>query len=233
MVVTGSRIERTTFDTTQPTTSFDAEFINVSGFNNTADAINAMPIVVASGTSLAESSGRNVGQSFADIYGLGTQRTLTLVNGRRSVSGNAPTAFGAAAGSQVDLNTLPTSLIERVDIVSIGGAPVYGSDAISGTINVIMKKDFEGFEIDVASGLATDDNDAWEHRIGLTAGFNFGDGRGNFAIGYEYNKTDAVLGNDRDFVNNYYYDFETIGFDLMTPAQGRDIFMVKVVQYPS
>ena len=224
VVVTGSRIERTTFDTTQPTTSFDAEFINVSGFNNTADAINAMPIVVASGTSLAESSGRNVGQSFADIYGLGTQRTLTLVNGRRSVSGNAPTAFGAAAGSQVDLNTLPTSLIERVDIVSIGGAPVYGSDAISGTINVIMKKDFEGFEIDVASGLATDDNDAWEHRIGLTAGFNFGDGRGNFAIGYEYNKTDAVLGNDRDFVNNYYYDFETIGFDPDDPSTGTRFF---------
>ena len=77
--VTGSRIERTTFDTTsEPTHQFDAEFINVSGFNNTADAINAMPIVVASGTSLAESSGRSSSRIFADIYGLGTQRTLTL-----------------------------------------------------------------------------------------------------------------------------------------------------------
>ena len=62
------------------------------------------------------------------------------------MSGNAPTAFGATGGSQVDLNTIPTSLVERVEVVSIGGAPIYGSDAIAGVVNVQMKRDFEGFE---------------------------------------------------------------------------------------
>ena len=132
---------------------------------------------------MAESSGSNVGQTFADLYGLGSQRTLTLINGRRSVSGNAPTAFGASAGSQVDLNTLPTALIERIDVISANGAPIYGSDAIAGTINVIMKKDFEGFEIDITSSVADGENDAWEHRVGVTAGANFADGRGNVAVG--------------------------------------------------
>ena len=59
------------------------------------------------------------------------------------------------------MNTLPTALIERIDVISANGAPIYGSDAIAGTINVVMKKDFEGFEIDIASGVADGENDAW------------------------------------------------------------------------
>jgi len=224
VVVTGTRLERTSFDTTQPSTSFDSDFILNSGFNNTADAINALPQVVPSGTSLAQSNDRNVGQTFADLYGLGTQRTLTLINGRRTVSGNAPTAFGATGGSQVDLNTIPTSLIERVEVVSIGGAPIYGSDAIAGTINVQMKRDFEGFEVDVASGVAPDESDAWEHRVGITAGFNFADGKGNMAVGYEYNKTDTVVANDRDFTRQYWYDFENPNFDADDPSTGTRFF---------
>ena len=178
VIVTGTRLERSSFDTTQPSTSFDSDFILNNGFNNTAEAILALPQMALSGTSLADASGnasRNVGQTFANLYNLGSQRTLTLINGRRTVSGNAPTAFGATGGSQVDLNTIPTSLVERVEVVSIGGAPIYGSDAIAGVVNVQMKRDFEGFEVDIGSGAAADGGDAWEHRIGVTAGFNFGD----------------------------------------------------------
>lgn len=223
VIVTGTRLERSSFDTTQPSTSFDAEFILNNGFNNTADAILALPQMALTGTSLADASGdadRNVGQTFANLYNLGTQRTLTLVNGRRTVSGNAPTAFGATGGSQVDLNTIPTSLVERVEVVSIGGAPIYGSDAIAGVVNVQMKRDFEGFEVDIGSGAAGDGGDAWEHRIGVTAGFNFADGRGNMAIGYEYNKTDAVLYNDRDYTRKYYYDFDNPDYDPDDPSTG-------------
>ena len=142
VIVTGTRLKRTSFDTTQPSTSFDSDFILNNGFNNTSEAILALPQMALTGTSLADSSGdRNVGQTFANLYNLGTQRTLTLINGRRTVSGNAPTAFGATGGSQVDLNTIPTSLIDRVEVISIGGAPVYGSDAIAGVMNIILKKD--------------------------------------------------------------------------------------------
>ncbi len=223
VIVTGTRLERSSFDTTQPSTSFDSDFILNNGFNNTAEAILALPQMALSGTSLADASGsasRNVGQTFANLYNLGSQRTLTLINGRRTVSGNAPTAFGATGGSQVDLNTIPTSLIERVEVVSIGGAPIYGSDAIAGVVNVQMKRDFEGFEVDIGSGAAADGGDAWEHRIGVTAGFNFGDGRGNMAFGYEYNKTDSVVYNDRDYTRTYYYDFDNPNYDANDPSTG-------------
>ena len=224
IVVTGTRLQKSSFEQTTPNIVIDADYIAQGGFVNTADAINSLPLVTPSGTSLAESSGSNVGQTFADLYGLGSQRTLTLINGRRSVSGNAPTAFGASAGSQVDLNTLPTALIERIDIISANGAPVYGSDAIAGTINVIMKKDFEGFEVDFSSGVAEGENDGWEHRLGLTAGANFDGGRGNISVGYEYNKTDAVLGNDRQFLRDYYYDFENPDYDADDPSTGTRFF---------
>ena len=224
IVVTGTRLQKSSFEQTTPNIVVDAEYIAQGGFVNTADAINSLPLVTPSGTSLAESSGSNVGQTFADLYGLGSQRTLTLINGRRSVSGNAPTAFGASAGSQGDLNTLPTALIERIDVISANGAPIYGSDAIAGTINVIMKKDFEGFEVDISSGVAEAEGDAWEHRIGVTAGANFADGRGNIAVGYEYNKTDAVLANDREFLRNYYYDFESTTYDPDDASTGTRYF---------
>lgn len=223
VVVTGTRLKRTSFDTTQPSTSFDSDFILNNGYNNTAEAILALPQMAVTGTSLADASGdgdRNVGQTFANLYNLGTQRTLTLINGRRTVSGNAPTAFGATGGSQVDLNTIPTSLIDRVEVISIGGAPVYGSDAIAGTVNVQLKSDFEGFEVDIASGAAADGGDAWEHRVGVTGGFNFADGRGNVAFGYEYNKTDAVIANDRDITAAYYYDFDNPNYDPDDPSTG-------------
>jgi iron complex outermembrane recepter protein len=215
VIVTGTRLERSSFDTTQPSTSFDSEFILNNGFNN-------------------------VGQTYANLYNLGSQRTLTLINGRRTVSGNAPTAFGATGGSQVDLNTIPTSLVERVEVVSIGGAPIYGSDAIAGVINVLMKRDFEGFEVDFGSGSAADGGDAWEHRMGVTAGFNFAGGRGNIAFGYEYNKTDAVLYNDRDYTRDYYYDFDNPDYDADDPstgtrkyyAQGRSIPIVTKAGVP-
>ncbi|UHQ54729.1 MULTISPECIES: TonB-dependent receptor domain-containing protein [Microbulbifer] len=206
--VTGSRIARAGYDTMQPASSLDKDFFDANGYTNVADALNSLPMMVPSGTSLAESDPNNVGQSFADFYGLGSQRTLTLVNGRRVVAANAPTAFGATGGLQVDLNSLPTALIERVDVVSVGGAPIYGSDAIAGTINVILRDDFEGVETEFSSGFAQGENDAGDHKASITFGQNFAEGRGNVVASYEYNKADAVLMNDRAFTGDYYYFFE-------------------------
>ncbi|WP_299585294.1 TonB-dependent receptor plug domain-containing protein [uncultured Microbulbifer sp.] len=208
VIVTGSRIPRAGFDTMQPASTIGQEFFETNGFTNVSDALNSLPMMAASGTSLAESDASNVGQSFADFYGLGSQRTLTLVNGRRVVSANAPTAFGATGGLQVDLNSLPTALIDRVEVISVGGAPIYGSDAIAGTINVILKDDFEGVETEFSSGFADREKDAGDHMASITFGQNLFDGRGNIVTSYEYNKTDAVLMNDRDFTGDYYYFFE-------------------------
>ncbi|WP_078084686.1 TonB-dependent receptor plug domain-containing protein [Microbulbifer mangrovi] len=206
--VTGSRIARAGYDTMQPASTLDKNFFDTNGFTNVADALNSLPMMAPSGTSLAESDPNNVGQAFADFYGLGSQRTLTLVNGRRVVSANAPTAFGATGGLQVDLNSLPTALIDRVEVVSVGGAPIYGSDAIAGTINVILKDDFEGVETEFSGGFAHGENDAGDYKASITFGTNFAEDRGNVVASYEHNKADAVLMNDRPFTRDYYYFFE-------------------------
>ena len=89
------------------------------------------------------------------MYGLGSQRTLTLVNGRRFVSGNTSSADNTASngavggpGTQVDMNVIPTKLIDHVEVISVGGAPVYGADAIAGAVNIILKKDYQGLDVD-------------------------------------------------------------------------------------
>lgn len=217
VIITGSRIPRAGFDTMQPATTIGQDFFELSGYTNVSDALNSLPMMIASGTSLAESDANNVGQSFADFYGLGSQRTLTLVNGRRAVASNAPTAFGATPGLQVDLNALPTALIDRVEVVSVGGAPIYGSDAIAGTINIILKDDFEGVETEFSSGFAEGENDAGDHMASITIGQNFADDRGNIVTSFEYNKTDAVLMNDREFTRDYYYFFSNPESDNTKP----------------
>ncbi|WP_444915189.1 TonB-dependent receptor domain-containing protein [Microbulbifer sp. TRSA007] len=208
VTVTGSRIPRAGYDTMQPASTIGQDLIETNGYTNVSDAINSLPMMAASGTNMAESDSNNVGQSFADLYGLGSQRTLTLVNGRRVVSSNAPNAFGATGGLQVDLNALPTALIERVEVVSVGGAPIYGSDAVAGTINIILKDDFEGIETEISSGFADGEMDAGDHMASITFGQNLFNDRANVVASYEYNKTDAVLMNDREFTRDYYYFFE-------------------------
>src|SRR5205807_1909426 len=127
-----------------------------------------------------------------DLFGLGSQRTLTLVNGRRFVSSNTVSAgSGTNPGEQVDLNVIPVGLIDRVETIAIGGAPVYGSDAIAGTVNIILKKNFQGAQVDLQYG-----NSEHGGTQGYTArallGTNFADNRGNVTFTMEYNKQDGT-----------------------------------------
>ena len=93
-----------------------------------------------------------------------------LVNGRRFVSSNTASIFGPVSpGSQVDLNNIPTTLVQRIETVAIGGAPIYGSDAIAGTVNIILKRDFDGLEIKGQAGVSqrgdAPDEDGWTHVV--------------------------------------------------------------------
>jgi iron complex outermembrane recepter protein len=136
------------------------------GFVNVIDALNELPSFGEAGNSLVDNqSGFGIGQSFANNFSLGSQRSLTLVDGRRFVPANAPSIFGAtgSGGEQVDLNVIPTGLIERVESIAIGSAPIYGSDAIAGTVNVMLKHDFEGLSVDAQAGV-TQKGDAPEER---------------------------------------------------------------------
>jgi outer membrane receptor protein involved in Fe transport len=198
IVVTGSRIARPEFDTVQPTQVVGAAQIESRGYTNVGQALTEIPAFGPPGNNNAGAqSAFGPAQTFVDFFGLGSQRTLVLVNGRRFVSSNTASIFGPVdAGSQVDLNNIPTTLVQRIETVAIGGAPIYGSDAIAGTVNIILKKDFEGLELNGQYGIA-ERGDAPDYRLSVLAGKNFAGGRGNITISGEYNKSTGLTASDR------------------------------------
>src|SRR4051812_28838284 len=160
IIVVGSRIPRPNFDTVQPSTVLTSQAIEQRGFVNAADALNELPQFGIPGSSpvgSAQGGAFGSGQSFVDFLGLGSQRTLVLVNGRRFVSSNSASIFGpTAAGEQVDLGLINTKLIDRIETIAIGGAPIYGSGGIARTINVIFKHDYQGVDLDGQNGWGED-----------------------------------------------------------------------------
>lgn len=196
MVVTGSRIARRGVESSSPIQIIDSKALDTRGFTTLADALNEQPAFGIPGASPVGFGQSNfgAGQSFVNFLGLGSQRTLTLVNGRRFVSSNTGSVFGptGSGGSQVDLNTIPTKIIDRVETVAAIGAPIYGSDAIAGTINIILKKDFEGIDLDGQYGGATR-GDANSYRLRALVGKNFAGGRGNVTLSGEYSKSKGLL----------------------------------------
>jgi outer membrane receptor protein involved in Fe transport len=197
IVVTGSRIPRANFDTAQPAVVIGSEQIEQRGYTNLADALEELPAFGAPGSSpvgAGQGGAFGSGQNFVNFFGLGDQRTLTVVNGRRFVSSNTASIFGPSVGGpggQVDFNVLPTLLVDRVETIAVGGAPIYGSDAIAGTVNVILKRTFQGLQLDGQASIS-ERGDAHDYRLRGAFGRNFGDGRGNFAISAEYNETGGL-----------------------------------------
>ena len=199
IIVTGSRIPRAGFDTIQPALVTTAEQIDKRGYTNIGQALSELPAFGVPGNSNvgAQAGSFGAGQTFADFFSLGSQRTLTLVNGRRFVSSNTSSIFGpVAAGSQVDLNIIPETLVERIETVAVGGAPIYGSDAIAGTVNIILKKDFDGLELKAQTGIS-ERGDAPEYRVNGIWGMNFAGGRGNITVSGEWNRATGLTTQDR------------------------------------
>ena len=158
IIVTGSRIPKPNYDTVQPAVVLNSQAIEQRGFVNAADALNELPQFGIPGSSPVGGNGGGAfgsGQSFVNFLGLGSQRTLVLVNGRRFISSNSPSLFSSAdaPGEQVDLAQINTKLIDRIETIAIGGAPIYGSDAIAGTINIILKHDYQGLDVDAENGI--------------------------------------------------------------------------------
>lgn len=201
VTVTGSRIKRAGYDTLEPAITVSREYVERRGLTNIADALNEIP---GFGTGVTPEGGQasfGAGVNFVNRFGLGSNRTLTLVNGRRFVSSNPVTIFGPAApGLQVDLNAIPTQLIERVDNLTVGGAPTYGADAIAGTVNLILREDYEGFEIGSTFGL-TDRGDNHRYNARALWGTNFGDDRGNIVVSAVYDSVDGLNQTDREIFN--------------------------------
>jgi outer membrane receptor protein involved in Fe transport len=197
VVVTGSRIARPDLERLEQTSVLSSASLDERGYTDIGQALSEIPGfgVLTNGSNVQSNFG--IGQSFVDLFSLGSQRTLTLVNGRRFVSSNSPAVGGVAApGGQVDLNNINTKLIDRVETVSVGGAPIYGADAISGTVNIILKRDYEGFDVDAQYG-RSGFHDADNKRIRALWGKNFASGRGNITLSGEFTKQNGLLGTDR------------------------------------
>lgn len=192
LVITGSRIPSTNISSVQPIQIITSRSLDQHGYTNIADALNQLPGSGVGITPNGDQSTFGTGRNYINLFNLGSNRTLTLVNGRRFVGANGASLFtGASPGGQVDLNTIPTAFIDRIDVVQATGASVYGSDAISGVINIILKDKFEGVEADAQYGNSSR-HDYPDYRVRLSVGHDFFDGRLNLAMNFEWNKTAAL-----------------------------------------
>ena len=200
ITVTGTRIRLPNLESFEPTVTLDNRQIRERNFTNVADALNELPGIRGSVTPNAGQGQFGQGTNFVNNYGLGSNRTLTLVNGRRFVSSNVPALLNNASfGTQVDLNVVPAILLDRIDTVSVGGAPVYGSDAIAGTVNIILRSRFDGIEVTGTSGI-TEEGDNFRYNGSALVGRNFFDGRANITVSASHDNVRGVLSTARGFL---------------------------------
>ena len=191
IVVTGTRIQRPNLQSPVPITSVTTDELSDQGQVSVGDALNNLP-ALRSTFSQQNSGGANIGtagQNFLDLRGLGTVRTLVLVDGRRFITGS-PGAFA------VDVDDIPQDLIERIDIVTGGESAVYGSDAVAGVVNFIMKKNYDGFTVHGQAGESKYGDRPVDY-VSATYGKNFADGRGNLAAYVEYVHAGELYFRDR------------------------------------
>ncbi len=196
IVVTGSRIRQPNLESANPIAVVTGAEIFETGGISVGDLLNELPQLRS--TFSQQNSTRFLGTrglNLLDLRGLGTQRTLVLVNGRRHVGSDV-----LSNGVSVDTNTIPSDLIERIDIVTGGASAVYGSDAISGVVNFILKDDFDGVQLRGQSGVSRY-GDAGNQFVSLTAGKNFADGRGNVAVNLEYARSSDFYASGRPYLD--------------------------------
>ena len=220
IVVTGSRIPQPNLVTTSPVTQVTSEDITTQGVTRVEDMTNQLPQVFAAQNSTVANGATGTAQ--VNLRGLGAARTLVLIDGRRM-------GYGSPNSVPSDLNQIPAALVERVEVLTGGASAVYGSDAIAGVVNFIMRDDFEGFRVDAQYGFYQHTNDSddgyireelafrsstnpaqfevpaddqlggYGKEINLIFGVSSPDGRGN-ATGYlGYRNNDAILQRDYDY----------------------------------
>ena len=223
VVVTGSRIAQPNLTTTSPVTQVTDKDIATQGVTRVEDLLNQLPQAFAAQN--ATVSNGSTGTATLDLRGLGSPRTLVLVDGRRL-------PYGGVTNSAADINQIPAAMIERVEVQTGGSSAVYGSDAVAGVVNFIMKKNFEGVQLDGQYGFYQHNNsfsgpgavelrdvikqraagnpdqfklppgdvtDGFSRTASVLMGVGTEDGRGNITAYMTYTDNDAVLERDRDF----------------------------------
>jgi outer membrane receptor protein involved in Fe transport len=188
VIVTGSRIARPDLSSPSPITIVNQDFMRQKGTVNIEEVLNQLPQVVP-GLGAQVNNGGD-GTATVDLRGLGATRTLALVNGRRFVP--------ATNTGRIDLNAIPSQLIERIDVVTGGASAVYGSDALAGVVNFVLKDNFEGIELGARYGNSVH-SDAQNTDAYALLGGNFADNRGNATLAATYLQRHPLFQDARDF----------------------------------
>ncbi len=199
ITVTGTRIRRPNLESPLPVTSIGGQEFFQTGNVSVGDKLAEVPSIRATFTQA--NSTRFLGTAGInqlDLRGLGPVRTLVLVNGRRHVGGDV-----LLTGVVPDVNTIPADLIERVDVVTGGNSAVYGSDAIAGVVNFVLKQDYDGIMLRGQGGQSKY-GDADSYFISGLFGKNFAEGRGNVAVNLEYARRDQAWGSERNWFRQNY-----------------------------
>lgn len=187
IVVTGSRLLRRDFSAPSPITTIEREVLAFSGQVTMESTLNKLPQISPDFDRTSNNPGN--GTARINLRGLGSNRTLVMLNGRRLAS--------AGIGSSVDVNQLPQALMERVEVITGGATTVYGSDAIAGVVNFVTRSDFEGFGLDT-SAYATEKGDSTIYDINLTYGHQFANGKGNFTVFGGYYDREPLFMSERE-----------------------------------
>lgn len=192
VTVTGTRIKQPNNTNAVSTQTIGERKIELSGEANVVDVLRDLPIVGVPGLSSQNSNflTSNNGINTLDLRELGSDRTLVLVNGRRFIAGVALT-------QQVDFNSIPTELIERIDVLSGGSSAVYGSDAVAGVVNVILKRNFEGVSTNIQTGATAEYPEADNYLATATVGGNFAEDKGNAVLNIGYSRTGPAFARSR------------------------------------
>ncbi|MGA8276611.1 MAG: TonB-dependent receptor plug domain-containing protein, partial [Rhodanobacteraceae bacterium] len=190
ITVTGSNIRRVDIETANPVITIDRAQIEQSGKLTIGDLVQELPSIAGAATNPQVNNGGGAGSSTVSLRGLGSNRTLILIDGQRVLNN--------------DINTIPASVVERIEVLKDGASSVYGSDAIGGVVNFIMRKDYQGAEFTGDYGIS-DKDDGERKGASITIGQTTD--RGSVVAGLNYNKFDAVSAGARDFSRNalYYY----------------------------
>ncbi len=236
IVVTGSHIQRKNLVSASPVTSVDADELLYQGTVRVEDMVRTLPQVY-SAQNTSQSNGAT-GTATLDLRNLGTERTLVLINGRRMPAGS-PLQGGIGA----DINQVPSALVQSIEVLTGGASVTYGSDAVAGVVNFLMKKDFEGVQFDYQFSQSSHHNDSgkWQRivenagypaadgtetdgdtsSVSLIAGTNFDNGRGNATVYATWRDIEAVWQRDRDYSSCALSDDANNCLGSSTIPQGR------------
>jgi len=212
VVVTGSLIRRVDLETSNPVVTIDRAQIEATGKMTLGDLVQDLPAMTGGNTNPQVNNGGGTGASTINLRGLGAKRTLILVDGQRVISSIGTVT--STEGESPDVNAIPAAMIDRIEVLTDGASATYGSDAIGGVVNFILRKDYQGAQFTANVGES-------DHNDGDQSGYSFTFGqtsdKGSIMGGIEYNKQDGVEAGNRSFSKNAVSIYGTNGTGPSAP----------------